>query len=44
MNLEELEVYKIAMEIGDEIYMMVDGWNFFQRDTMENKLFDQQIL
>jgi four helix bundle protein len=29
--LEDLEVYKVAMEIGDSVWETVDGWRAFER-------------
>ena len=32
--LEELEVYKVALEIGDITWEIVAKWNYFQKDTL----------
>ncbi|HRH59257.1 MAG TPA: four helix bundle protein [Chitinophagaceae bacterium] len=32
--LEDLEVYKVAMEIGELVWGVVDKWHFFQKDTL----------
>jgi four helix bundle protein len=32
--LEELEVYKAAMEIGDIAWEIVDSWPYFAKDTL----------
>lgn len=32
--LEELEVYKVAMEIGDIVWSIVEKWKFFEKDTL----------
>ena len=34
IKLVDLEVYKVAMEIGDNIWDMVDKWDFFNKDTL----------
>lgn len=34
MELEELKVYNLAMEMGEKIWAIVDGWNYFQKDTV----------
>jgi len=34
MNLEELKIYNISMEIGDEVWKMVDSWNRFEKETL----------
>ncbi len=34
INLIDLEVYKVAMEIGDYVWDIVDKWDFFNRDTL----------
>lgn len=34
LKLEELEVYKVAMDIGDIVWEIVSKWDFFQRDTL----------
>jgi len=32
--LEDLQVYKVAMEIGDIVWQIVDRWNYYQKDTI----------
>lgn len=32
--LEELEVYKVAMEIGEIIWLIVGKWKYFEQDTL----------
>jgi len=32
--LNELEVYKVALEIGDITWEIVDKWTFFVKDTL----------
>jgi four helix bundle protein len=34
LKLDELEVYKVSMEIGDIVWDIVNKWDFFQRDTL----------
>lgn len=34
IKLEELEVYKVAMEIGELVWTIVEKWNFYQKDTL----------
>ena len=34
IKLIDLEVYKVAMEIGDNIWQLVDKWNYFEKDTL----------
>lgn len=38
MNLEELNVYKLAMVLGDRLYKIIATWNFFEKDTMGKQL------
>jgi four helix bundle protein len=38
MELEELKVYNLAMEMGEKIRAIVDGWNYFQKDTVGKQL------
>ena len=33
-RLEDLEVYKISMEIGEMIWNIVERWNAYQKDTL----------
>ena len=33
MKLEDLVVYKLAMEIGDEVYFMIEKWDNFHKWT-----------
>ena len=32
--LEDLEIYKLAMEIGEEIWKIVEPWTYFQKKTI----------
>ncbi len=34
IKLIDLEVYKVAMQIGDDIWEIVDTWDFFNKDTL----------
>jgi four helix bundle protein len=34
LRLEDLEVYKVAMEIGDIAWEIVDKWEYFQKKTL----------
>lgn len=38
MKLEELNVYNLAMELGNEIWGIVKKWDYFERDTMGRQL------
>ena len=38
MTLEDLRVYNAAMEIGENVWNLVDPWNFFQKDTIGRQL------
>lgn len=34
IKLDDLEVYKVAVEIGDIVWNVVEKWNYFERDTL----------
>jgi four helix bundle protein len=34
MNLEELEVYQVAMDIGERVWKIVKTWDHFAKDTI----------
>ncbi len=34
MELEELNIYRIAMELGEEVYPIVDKWEYFDKRTI----------
>ncbi len=38
MKLEELQVYKLSMEIGEKVWNIVDKWDFFTKDTLGKQL------
>jgi len=38
MKLEELNVYNLAMDLGNEIWAIVQKWNTFEKDTMGKQL------
>jgi hypothetical protein len=40
LRLEELEVYKIAMEIGEIAWNIVIKWEYFEKKTLGAQLVD----
>ena len=32
--LEDLEIYQLAMEIGDDVYKIVEKWDYFAKKTV----------
>ena len=34
MKFEDLEVYKLSMELSDKIWNLVIKWDYFQKDTI----------
>ena len=34
IKLIDLEVYKLAIEIGDKVWEIVDKWDYFNKDTL----------
>ena len=38
MKLEELNVYKLSMDLGEKIWSIVDKWNIFEKDTIGRQL------
>ena len=34
IKLEDLEIYKISMEIGDKVWKLVEPWPYFEKDTL----------
>ena len=34
MRLEELEVYQLAMDVGERVWLIVSRWDFFAKDTV----------
>ena len=34
MNLKDLRIYNIANEIGDEVWEIVDKWDYYKKDTI----------
>jgi len=40
LRLEELEVYKVAMEIGDIVWNVVAKWEYFAKKTLGSQLVD----
>ena len=38
LKLEDLDVYRMAMEIGERVWAIADGWNFFAKDTVGKQL------
>ncbi len=38
MKLEELKVYQLAMDIGERIWVVIDKWDYFAKDTVGKQL------
>jgi len=38
LTLDELEVYRMAMDIGERVWAEVIRWDFFARDTVGKQL------
>ena len=38
MELEELRVYELAMDLGEDVWNVVDRWSYFQKDTVGKQL------
>ena len=38
MRIEELRVYQLAMEMGEEVWGIVIKWNYFAKDTIGRQL------
>ena len=38
MDLEQLQVYNLAMELGDKVWKIVEKWNYFEKDTVGKQL------
>ncbi len=38
MKLEELNVYQLAIALGEDVWSIVVKWNYFQKDTIGKQL------
>lgn len=38
MKLEDLEIYQLSMEIGENIWQIVIKWDYFAKDTVGKQL------
>lgn len=38
MKLEELKVYGLSMEMGEEVWQIVIKWGYFEKDTIGKQL------
>ncbi len=37
-SLEEFKVYNLALGLGDEVWRLVSGWAYFEKDTIGKQL------
>ncbi|MBX2992286.1 MAG: four helix bundle protein [Bacteroidetes bacterium] len=40
LRLEELEVYQMAMDIGEDVWKFVDTWEYFAKRTIGGQLVE----
>ncbi len=38
MRLDELKVYQLSMDIGEEIWNIVIKWSYFEKDTVGKQI------
>jgi len=38
MNIDDLQVYKLSMELSDKIWLSVGTWKYFEKDTLGKQL------
>ncbi|MCX6149350.1 MAG: four helix bundle protein [Ignavibacteriales bacterium] len=38
MKLDELQVYQLSMQIGEQVWNIIDKWNYFDKDTIGKQL------
>jgi len=38
MKLEDLRVYELAIDLGEDVWDIVERWNYFQKDTVGKQL------
>lgn len=38
MRLEDLKIYNLSMEIGEDVWTIVKNWNSFSKDTLGKQL------
>lgn len=38
LRLEDLEVYKVAMEIGEIVWKIVGKWEYFEKKTLGHSM------
>ena len=38
MKLEELQVYQLAIDLGENVWGIVINWNYFEKDTIGKQL------
>jgi len=38
MRLDDLQIYRLSMELGDDVYDAVSKWDYFSKDTVGKQL------
>jgi four helix bundle protein len=36
--IDDMEIYKLAMQIGEDVWSFVDTWDYFKKDTIGKQL------
>jgi four helix bundle protein len=38
IKLKELQLYQLSMDLGEQIWIVVNKWNYFEKDTIGKQL------
>ena len=38
MRLEELEIYQLAMDLGEKVWSNINNWKYFEKDSLGKQL------
>jgi hypothetical protein len=43
-RFQELQVYQLSEQLADDIWKIVEEWNFFAKDTIGKQIYVRQIV
>jgi hypothetical protein len=41
---EDLQAYQMSMKFGEDVWQIVNNWDYFAKDTLGKQLLNQELI